>query len=81
MHHVIKAENLIAELQIRFRSFSTRYSMSLSDLSDSKILDIQQDKSTDQEFNVILEKFTELASIAPIAGERIVGLVYKISRT
>ena len=81
MHHVTKAENLIAELQIRFKSISKKYSVSLSDLSDYQILDIQQDKSTDQEFNDILEKVTELASIAPLAGERIVGLVCKISRT
>ena len=81
IQHVTKADNLIAELQIRFKSLSKKYSVSLADLSDYQILDIQQDKSADQEFNDILEKVTELASIAPNAGERIVDLVSKISRT
>ena len=81
IQHVTKADNLIAELQIRFKSLSKKYSVSLADLSDYQILDIQQDKSADQEFNDILEKVTELASIAPNAGERIVDLVSEISRT
>ena len=63
------------------KSLSKKYSVSLVDLSDYQILDIQQDKSADQEFNDILEKVTELASSAPNAGDRIVDLVSKISRT
>ena len=53
VQYVMKADNLIAELHIRFRSLGKKYSVKLSDLSDYQILDIQKDKSADLEFNSI----------------------------
>ena len=81
LKYVTQVDYLIAELQIRFRSLSKKYSVELEDLSDYQVVDIQQDKSMDQELNAILGKATGLASNPPLAGERIVNLVGKIRRT
>ena len=56
IEYVTKADNLIAELQIRFKSLSKKYSVSVVDISDYQILDIQQDKSADQEFMISWKK-------------------------
>ena len=67
-----QTDNLIAELQIKFKSLLKKYSVKLEVLSDYQVLGIQQDKLVDHEFTAILE-------MENIAGERILNLVSRIS--
>ena len=53
----------------------------LDELGEYQILDLQQDKSMDSEFNDVLEKVTELASIAPLADDRVITMFDRICKT
>ena len=78
---VTKAENLSAELHIRFKTLSKKYGINLENLSDYQILDLHQKKSGDSEFNEILEKVTEMASLVSVGGEKVKRMLVQVSRT
>ena len=77
----LKAENLLTELKIRFKSFSNKFDLNLENMSDYQILDIQQNKSTEFEFNDILEKVTELSSLAPVSSAKIAKKIERVNKT
>ena len=74
-------ENHLAELKIRFKSISKKFDLDLENLSDYQILDIQQNKSTDSEFNEIVVKVTELSSLAPVSSTKTVELIERVNKT
>ena len=75
-----KAENLLNELQIRYKSLSKKLDVDLENLSDYQILDIQKNKSLDLEFNEILEKVTEISFLAPTSGGKFVKMIEKVNK-
>ena len=64
-----KAKNLNCEIVHRRESLEEKYSQDVNTLSDYQILEISQNKTLDIEFNAILDKVTNLASLAPTGGE------------
>ena len=79
--HETKAENLLTELRIRFKTLSKKYGVNLEELGDYQILDLQQEKSMDLEFNEILDKVTELSSLAHLVGEKMCATIDKVRKT
>ena len=79
--HETKAENLLTELRIRFKTLSKKYGVNLEELGDYQILDLQQEKSMDLEFNEILDKVTELSSLAHLVGEKMCATIEKVRKT
>ena len=79
--HETKAENLLTELKIRLKSISKKFDLDLENLSDYQILDIQQNKSADSEFNEILVKVTELSSLAPVSSTKTVEMIERVNKT
>ena len=63
------AENLFSEIELRCKTLLTKYEVNLDDLSDYQILEIDQNKYLDTEFNEVVEKVTSLAALAPGGGE------------
>ena len=78
---VYRAENLKTEISFRFKSLSKKFDPDLMNLSDYQVLDIQQDKSLNTEFNDILEKVTELAALVPSGGQPVQDMLTKVCRT
>ena len=60
---LVKADSLSQEIALRSESLEEKYDVDLKSLTDYQILDISQNKSLDGEFNGILERVTELASL------------------
>ena len=58
------AENLKSEISICFKSISKKLDVKLEDLGDYQVLELSQDRTVDIEFNNLLEKVTELSSLA-----------------
>ena len=58
---IVKAENLISEIEFRCGSPQRKYEQKFEDLTDYQILDISQNKNLDLEFNEVLERITSLA--------------------
>ena len=79
--YITKSDTLMSEISIRFKSISKRYSVPLDELSDYQILDLYQDKSEEVEFGDVLEKVTELATLAPFGGPKSLKLLEKVSKT
>ena len=64
------AENLSSEINFHCRSLNTRYDQEFRYLSDYQILEINQNKNLDIEFNSILE-VTDLAAFVFTGGEAV----------
>ena len=79
--YTARAENLNAEICYRFKSLSKRYISDFENLSDHQILEINQDKTLNIEFNEVLEKVTELASIVSLGGQPVEALLKKVCKT
>ena len=79
--YVSRAENLNSEISYRFKSLSKKFSSDFENLSDHQILDISQDKTLDSEFNDVLEKVTELASLVSLGGYPVEELLTKVCKT
>ena len=78
---LVCAESLKTEISFRFKSLSKKFDLDLDDLGDYQILEVNQDKSLDLEFNLILEKVTELSSLAVIGGPSVEQMVKSVTRT
>ena len=78
--YTARAENLNAEICYRFKSLSKRYISDFENLSDHQILEINQDKTLNIEFNEVLEKVTELASIVSLGGQPVEALLKKVAK-
>ena len=61
---VLKAQNLSQEIVLRCQNLSSKLDQKLDSLGDYQILEISQNLNFDVEFNRILEKITELSSLA-----------------
>ena len=81
VEYVTRAENLNAEISYRFKYLSKKFVSDLDDLSDYQILEIYQDKTLDSEFNDILEKVTELASLGTLGGDPVEKMLSKVCKT
>ncbi len=81
LKHTVNAENLKTEISYRFKALSQKYKIDLDNLGDYQILEIKQDKSLDLEFNALLEKITELASLATLGGGNLNTLLEKVCKT
>ena len=79
--YTARAENLNSEICYRFKSLSKRYISDFENLSDHQILEINQDKTLNIEFNEVLEKVTELASIVSLGGQPVEALLKKVCKT
>ena len=79
--YVKRAENLDAEISLRFKSLSKKFVSDLSSLGDHQILEIHQDKTLDSEFNDVLEKVTELSSLVSVGGRPVETLLEKVRKT
>ena len=75
------AENLKSEISIRFKSVSRKLDVKLDDLGDYQVLELFQDKTVDLEFNCLLEKVTELASLADTGNPDVVKLSKGANKT
>ena len=72
---LLKGENLSAEIMKRFENLELKYDQDLAVLGDYQILEISQDKSLDLEFNVVLEKVTDLSVLVPDGGVEVQELL------
>ena len=63
---IVKAENLISEIEFRCGSLQRKYEQKFEDLTDYQILDISQNKNLDLEFNEVLERITSLAAYVTV---------------
>ena len=75
------AENLKTEISIRFKSISKKLDVKLDDLGDYQVLELMQDKTVDLEFNSLLEKVTELGSLAEIGSPEVQKLSKVVNKT
>ena len=74
----VKAKNLSEEITLRSETLEEKLDLDLDSLTDYQILDISQNKSLDNEFNGILERVTELASlVSDGADEKLLGAASK----
>ena len=76
---VLKGENLFSEITKRLEILELKYDQDLSVLGDYQLLDINQDKTLDQEFNTVLEKVTDLSSLVPGGGSEVQELLNSAS--
>ena len=67
----LRAENLSSEINFRCQSLNTKYDQELRYLSDHQILEINQNKNLDIEFNGIVEKVANLAALVSTGGEAV----------
>ena len=81
LKQLTNAENLKSEISIRFKSVSKKLDVKLDDLGDYQVLELAQDKSVDQEFNNLLEKVTELASLADTGNPDVLKLSKVVNKT
>ena len=81
LKQLTNAENLKSEISIRFKSVSKKLDVKLDDLGDYQVLELAQDKSVDQEFNNLLEKVTELASLADTGNPDVLKLSKIVNKT
>ena len=79
--YVNRAENLNSEISYRFKSLSKKFNLDLENLSDHQLLEINQDKTLHSEFNDVLEKVTELASLVTLGGHPVESLLAKVCKT
>ena len=78
---VSKAESLKTEITFRFKSLSSKFDVDLDNLGDSQILELNQNKNLDLEFNSILEKVTELSSLSTVNCANIDKLIKSVTKT
>ena len=60
---------------------SKKFDLELNDLGDYQILEVNQDKSLESEFNSILEKVTELTALSAVGGPDVEQMVRSVVRT
>ena len=65
---LVSARSLKTEISLRFKSLSKKFDLGLDNLGDYQILEVNQDKSLESEFNSILEKVTELTALSAVGG-------------
>ena len=73
--HVLSAESVFSEIQLRCESLESKYELDLKSLSDYQLLEVNQGKNLDQDFNAILEKVTSLASLVRLGGQPVETLL------
>ena len=78
---VTNAENLKTEITFRFKSLSKKFDLDLDNLGDYQILELNQNKSFDLEFNSILEKVTELSSRFVAGGADVDRMINAVTKT
>ena len=64
----LKAEYLSIEISLRTESLESKFDQNLCDLTDYQILEITQNRNLEVEFNDILGKITDLASLVCEGG-------------
>ena len=78
---VTNAESLKTEITFRFKSLSKKFDVDLDNLGDYQILELNQNKSLDLEFNSILEKVTELSSRFVAGGAEVDRMINAVTKT
>lgn len=78
---LVSAKSLKTEISLRFKSLSKKFDLVLNDLGDYQILEVNQDKSLESEFNSILEKVTELTALSVVGGPDVEKMVRSVVRT
>ena len=74
--HILNAESIFNEIELRCDTLEGKYDIDLSTLSDYQLLDVSS-KNLDREFNEILEKITSLASLVQVGGVSVQNLLRK----
>ena len=69
--HLLRGTNLYGEITQRLEILGDKFGQVLDDLGDYQILEISQNKSLDTDFNVVLEKITDLAGLVSGGGSKV----------
>ena len=68
---VLKGQNLSVEISERLSSLETKFSQNLEGLGDYQLLEVSQNKNLESDFNVVLEKITDLAGLVSGGGAEV----------
>ena len=72
---LLRGQNLSAEISERLSSLELKFCQNLEDLGDYQLLEISQDKNLETDFNVVLEKITDLAGLVSGGGAAVQKLL------
>ena len=72
---LLRGQNLFVEITERLSSLETKFCQNLEDLGDYQLLEVTQNKNLESDFNLVLEKITDLAGLVSGGGEKVQKLL------
>ena len=76
---LLRAQNLSIEITERLSSLESKFRQNLEDLGDYQILEVSQNKNLETDFNLVLQKITDLAGLVSGGGDEVQKLLDKAS--
>ena len=76
---LLRGQNLSVEITERLSSLESKFCQNLEDLGDYQLLEISQNKNLESDFNLVLEKITDLAGFVSGGGVEVQTLLQTVT--